>query len=74
MSAALQQSSSYNQRLALTAVSDRLDGLLRELTRSSDKYAVRFRPIAQRWISIIAKTLQDLAAASELSQENISAQ
>ena len=34
--AALRQESSYNQRLALRAVEDDLDGLLRELTRSSD--------------------------------------
>lgn len=67
--AALMQQSVYNQRLALTAVSDRLDNLIRELTRSSDKYAVRFRPIAQRWHNIIELHLADLAKAAELNQE-----
>lgn len=67
--AALGQASAYNQRLALTAVADRLDGLLRELTRSSDKYAVRFRPIAQRWSNIIQLELDDLTKAAELRQE-----
>lgn len=44
--AALNQNTAYNQRLALSAVAERLNGLIRELTRSGDKYAVRFRPIA----------------------------
>ncbi|MEO1209251.1 MAG: AAA family ATPase [Cyanobacteria bacterium J06638_20] len=67
--AAINQSSAYNQRLALITVGDRLDGLLRELTRSSDKYAVRFRPIAQRWGNIIALELDELTQAAELRQE-----
>lgn len=69
VSAALNQNSVYNRRLALTAVADQLDRLLRELTRSSDKYAVRFRPIAQRWCNIIALELDDLTKAAELRQE-----
>jgi hypothetical protein len=66
---ALRQSSVYNQRLALVAVADRLNNLIRELTISSDKYAVRFRPIAQRWQNIIDLHLQDLIKESELRQE-----
>ncbi len=46
-----------------------LDALIRELTRSSDKYAVRFRPIAQRWSRIIALHIQDLTQAAEQRQE-----
>ena len=69
VNAALNQASAYNQRLALTAVGDRLDGLLRELTRSSDKYAVRFRPIAQRWSNIVEQQLNELTKAAELRQE-----
>lgn len=69
VSAALSQNSVYNQRLALAAVSDRLDSLLRELTRSGDKYAVRFRPIAQRWSNIIVLQLTELTKAAELRQE-----
>lgn len=69
ITAALGQASTYNQRLALSSIADRLDGLVRELTRSSDKYATRFRPIAQRWSNIIALTIEDLTRESELRQE-----
>jgi len=67
--AALRQESSYNQRLALSAVEDRLDDLARELTRSSERYAVRFHPIAARWRLIVAHHVRDLAKAVELRQE-----
>jgi hypothetical protein len=67
--AALQQASSYNQRLALGAVEDRLDGLLRELTRSSERYADRFRPIAIHWRQVIAYNLRALAETVEQRQE-----
>jgi hypothetical protein len=67
--AALQQAGAYNQRLALSAVEDRLDGLLRELTRSSEPYAGRFRPIAIHWRQIVADSLRGLAEAVEQSQE-----
>jgi hypothetical protein len=68
--AALSQTSTYNQRLALTEVTDKqLNNFVRELTKSSDKYAVRFRPIAQRWQNIIDLHLQDLIKESELRQE-----
>jgi hypothetical protein len=66
---ALNQSSIYNQRLVLNAVADHLDGLLRELTRNHDKYAIRFSLIAQRWSKIIAFQLEELARLSELRQE-----
>jgi hypothetical protein len=66
---ALRQFSIYNQRLALTDVVNRLNSLIRELTTSSDKYAVRFRPIAQRWQNIIDLHLQELLKESELRQE-----
>lgn len=67
--AALHQESAYNQRLALNAVEDRLDSLLRELTRSSERYAVRFRSIAARWRQIVADYAQELAATVESRQE-----
>jgi hypothetical protein len=68
--AALNQTSTYNQRLALTEVTDKqINNLVRELTKSSDKYAVRFRPIAQRWQNIIDMHLQNLLKESELRQE-----
>jgi hypothetical protein len=67
--AALRQESRYNQRLALSAVEDRLDGLLRELTRSSERYALRFQPIAARWRRIVAQYGRELAREAESRQE-----
>ncbi len=67
--AALRQESTYNRRLALSTVEDRLDGLLRELTRSSERYAVRFRPIATRWRRIIGAHVRKLAEEAEARQE-----
>jgi hypothetical protein len=67
--AAMRQESIYNRRLALGAAEERLDGLLRELTRSNDQYAVRFRPIASRWRRLVAGQKQQLAEEAELRQE-----
>ena len=67
--AALRQQSAYNQRLALSAVEEQMDGLLRELTRSSERYAVRFRPIADYWRRLVADQVRKLAATVELRQE-----
>ncbi|WP_442921794.1 AAA family ATPase, partial [Microcoleus sp. ARI1-A5] len=69
VAAALNQNSAYNQRLALTAVAERLNGLSRELTRSGDKYAVRFRPVANSWYEIVTNYVQEQAKAVELRQE-----
>ena len=69
VAAALQQESAYNQRLALHAVEDRLDGLLRELTRSNEPYAARFRPIAANWRHIVGEKGAHLAEEAELRQE-----
>ncbi len=69
VSAAQSQGSVYNQRLALNAVEDRLNGLIRELTRSTEPYAARFRPIATEWRQIIAAQGQFLATEAELRQE-----
>ncbi|MCB8942813.1 MAG: ATP-binding protein [Ardenticatenaceae bacterium] len=67
--AALRQESAYNQRLALSAVEDRLDGLVRELTRSNERYAARFRPIAGQWRQVVSEQSQKLAEEAELRQE-----
>ena len=69
VAATLQQESAYNQRLALHAVEDRLDGLLRELTRSNEPYAARFRPIAAAWRQIVGEKGAGLAEEAELRQE-----
>jgi hypothetical protein len=67
--AALRQKSAYNQRLALRAVEERLDGLLLELKRSKDVYTLRFRPIANAWRGIIAGHAQKLTATANTRQE-----
>lgn len=67
--AALRQESAYNQRLALSAIEDRLDSLVRELTRSSERYAARFHPIAERWRQSVARFARQLAQEAELRQE-----
>lgn len=67
--AALQQESIYNRRLTLSTVEDRLNGLLRELTRSNEPYADRFHPIANEWRRILGETTRQLAEEAELRQE-----
>ncbi len=69
VAAAMQQESAYNQRLALHTIEERLDTLLRELTRSEELYAERFRPIAAQWRQIVADKRQQLADESEMRQE-----
>jgi hypothetical protein len=67
--AAVQQESLYNRRLALSAVEDRLDGLVRELARSNEPYAGRFRPVANQWREIVTAEVQRLAQEAEARQE-----
>ena len=69
VNSALNQESTYNQRLALDNVRESLNSLIRELTRSSDKYAVRFRPIATHWYKTLTTHVERLAHQSELRQE-----
>ncbi|NTU84066.1 MAG: ATP-binding protein, partial [Chloroflexales bacterium] len=63
------QNSVYHQRLALGAVEERLDGLVRELTRSAERYGARFAPIAAAWRQIVAEHGRRLAAEAERRQE-----
>jgi hypothetical protein len=67
--AALNQTTAYHRRLALSTIDDRLNSLVRELTVSSEPYAVRFYPIVTRWHQIVASQLHKLAEAVERSQE-----
>jgi AAA+ ATPase superfamily predicted ATPase len=46
-----------------------LDGLLRELTRSNERYAFRFRPVAADWRLVVAAKSQALTEEVELRQE-----
>jgi energy-coupling factor transporter ATP-binding protein EcfA2 len=66
---ALNQGSAYNQRLAFKGVRDKLDALLQQLTSSSYKYPVLFRPIAHSWRQIISNYVEELTQETELRQE-----
>lgn len=66
--ASLNQMSVYHKRLAFKAVEDDLDGKLRELTRSSERYAVRFRPIVSHWRQVVAEHVRELTEAVAQSQ------
>lgn len=66
---ALAQESLYHQRLALSAVEERLDSLLRELTYSAERYAARFQPIAAAWWRLVHHEVAMLTADAELRQE-----
>ncbi len=72
VASALEQSSSYNQRLALTALEDRLDGLMRELTRSDAPYADRCGPLLSSWRALLSAHSSALAAAVQAQQLIIS--
>lgn len=67
--AAQSQTSTHNRRLGLGLIDQRLDGLLAELGRSSEPYAVRFIPIARGWQRIVQSGIAHLLAAEELHQE-----
>jgi len=66
---ALDEASLYKRRLALRSVEDRLDGLQRELTRSNERYAKRFRPIAVQWRQLLADAVHELGDSITLRQE-----
>ncbi len=66
--AALEQASSYNQRLLLSASEERLEGLVRELAYSDGHIATRFQPIALRWREIIAERRHMLTGRVEQQQ------
>jgi hypothetical protein len=67
--AALRQESSYNQRQVLKSVEDRLDSLLMEISRTNERDAVRFRPIAAGWRLILNNYIRELTETAELRQE-----
>lgn len=66
---ALNHTSVYNQRQTLSLLADSLNLLFQDLTRSNEKSAVRFRPIAKSWIKIITNYIEELVKATELRQE-----
>lgn len=66
---ALAQRGSYNQRLVLTDVRDRLNNLLQDLTLRNTRYAIRVRPIVSRWRDLVAAQIDTLVRSSLDSQE-----
>jgi hypothetical protein len=66
--AALAQVGLYNQRLGLSAVSQALNGLQRELIRSNDPQAERFQPIAILWQHLLNERAHQLATFTESQQ------
>lgn len=67
--AALAQTSTHNRRLGLGLVEQRLGGLLAELDRSSEPYAVRFMPIGRDWRRIVQSSIARHLEAEEQRQE-----
>ncbi|MEH1800174.1 MAG: AAA family ATPase [Nostoc sp.] len=67
--AALNQASTYNQRLLLRDVADKLNLQLQNFARSSDKYTVRFYPIIKSWREIVINYIDELTKINELRQE-----
>lgn len=66
---ALQQASHFNQRLVLSDVEERLNGLAEELLRSNNSFAKRFSTVVACWRAIIHKTINDLEQQSKTLQE-----
>jgi hypothetical protein len=69
VAAALSQGTAHNQRLGLVAVSQKVETLRAELSRSSDPHAERFRPIAEHFRRLIDERSKALVQAAELAQE-----
>jgi AAA+ ATPase superfamily predicted ATPase len=67
--AALNQTSAYHQRLALSSVEERLDNLLRELTVSTTSPAPRFYPVVTHWQGLVANHLYYLVETATHPQE-----
>jgi hypothetical protein len=66
---ALNHDTPYYQRTELNATEKQLDNLQRELTLSSELYAVRFYRVAMRWHQIVATYGKELLKTAELNHE-----
>lgn len=67
--AALNQKSSFNQRIALSSIATDLNRQLENFNRSTNKYASSFKPFAQRWLEIIENYINHLTTIVEQNQE-----
>ena len=63
------QSSHFTRRLRFGEVFDELKSLSAALLRSTNRYAERFQPIADRWFEIIMLHQEALHKESEIDQE-----
>lgn len=61
VAAALEQYSPYHQQSLFKEVEKDLESLLREFTRSSEKYAERFRPIVESWRQLVSAHILECA-------------
>jgi hypothetical protein len=59
----------HPQRLALRAVEDRLETLLRELADHRRRLPARLRPVAARWLALVIARRRELDAQAEADQE-----
>lgn len=67
--AAILEQNVYNQRVSLRALADRVDGLIRELNRSTEPHAIRFARIISEWQEIITQRERTLAEETARRQE-----
>lgn len=67
--AALNGSTTYHKRLALSNVETQIEQALRDLIQSSGPYVVRFQSIMSRWQQVVGAARNELAAEVERSQE-----
>lgn len=67
--AALNQTSAYHQRLALSSIEERLDNLHRELTVSTTSPAPRFYPVVTHWQQLVGNYRHQLVETATHPQE-----
>ncbi|NUM43827.1 MAG: AAA family ATPase [Anaerolineales bacterium] len=65
---ALNYGTVYHQRLALGKVEESLNGLLREMQRSNERYEKRFYPIAQKWQQIIHQHVEKIQEETDTDE------
>jgi hypothetical protein len=66
---ALNHTSTFHKRLGLKAIEDRLNGLLRDITRSEDLHVHRFYSVASEWLRVVQESVAELERAVEDTRE-----
>jgi hypothetical protein len=67
--AALNGSTTYHKRLALSNVEQQIEQILRDMLQGSGPYVVRFQSIMAQWQQLVVQALNQLAAEVERNQE-----